>query len=389
MKYFSCLLGFLLSILLSACGGGGGGGTTPPPAGPVISLLQQIPAPVGDIVFDDANAYVSGAGTLWRTERSIQSGSTLTPLSPGPCSVAAVPALGTRVHQLLTQDGALYVYNAVTLEAQGEPTEHSICISQDRGQTFVAADLGLKSCIGSFCRFLAGNQLRVSGNSLYTNAGGGLNLLLSTDQGQHWTAILGSVDDNPCYHQAFEILGIRLLTGGECPLDNAYLRAYRMQTASVANPASPVAVPADLGNRMVQFIKSTNGGEIVFAGVEGGLLRSSDFGGTFQFAIKFDQTSATTYPYIRHLAVASGQPGVMLASGFGKGNGMPYLAWSSDYGVNWKDISDKLPRYSEASAGLTSEVTAVVEDPAGRLLVAVSLNKGAINYVATVSATGW
>ena len=29
MKFFSCLLGLLLSILLSACGGGGGGGVAP------------------------------------------------------------------------------------------------------------------------------------------------------------------------------------------------------------------------------------------------------------------------------------------------------------------------------------------------------------------------
>ena len=56
-----------------------------------------------------------------------------------------------------------------------------------------------------------------------------------------------------------------------------------------------------MANRNVQFIR--HAGASIFAGVEGGLLRSDDGGASFGWSIYFPLSSGK-YPYIRQFARA-------------------------------------------------------------------------------------
>jgi hypothetical protein len=60
---------------------------------------------------------------------------------------------------------------------------------------------------------------------------------------------------------------------------------------------------------------------------------------------------------------------VIVAAGFDKPNGRPYLVWSADGGDTWTDLSDKLPGYSAAAGG---QVTSLVEGPQGQLFITVN-----------------
>jgi len=214
---------------------------------------------------------------------------------------------------------------------------------------------------------------------LYTNAGGGQNVLASNDGGAHWRVLTGFFDQDICTHPAFEIVGDRLLVGGECPLDFAFLRAYQLAADGVSlasRDALPVALP-ELENRNVQFIQAT-GAQRVFAGVEGGLLRSEDGGKSFKFVIRHPLSGGGNYPYIRHLLALAGKPDTLVAGGFDKATQKPYLAWSKDGGTTWTDLSALLPGYvRNLDDGSVAAVTAIAEDPQGRVLVAVDEKEGA------------
>jgi hypothetical protein len=257
--------------------------------------------------------------------------------------------------------------------------EHALCaLSADR-TTFVPRDAGLKACVGSVCTTLSMDELKRVDDRLYTNAGGGQNVLASNDGGAHWRVLTGFFDQDICTHPAFEIVGDRLLVGGECPLDSAFLRAYQLAADGVSlasRTALPVALP-ELENRNVQFIQAT-GTQRVFAGVEGGLLRSEDGGKSFKFVIQHPLSGGNNYPYIRHLLALAGKPDTLVAGGFDKATQKPYLAWSKDGGTTWTDLSTLLPGYArDLDDASVAEVTAIAQDPQGRVLVTVNESQGA------------
>jgi photosystem II stability/assembly factor-like uncharacterized protein len=218
------------------------------------------------------------------------------------------------------------------------------------------------------------SDLQYANGRLYSNAGGAPNLLQSADHGKTWHALLGRLEASACYNQSFHILGSRLLVGGECPLDMAYVRAYQLTKdgAALASPEPlPVLLP-ELENRNIQLITSVPGTQRVFIGVEGGLLRSEDGGLSFKFVIRQPIASAEGYPYVTHLLSPANKPNVIVAAGFDKVTGKAYLAWSPDGGTSWTNLSKLLPGAERANNDLTAQVTSLSEDARGRLLLTMN-----------------
>jgi hypothetical protein len=84
------------------------------------------------------------------------------------------------------------------------------------------------------------------------------------------------------------------------------------------------------------------------------------------------------HPYIRHLVSLAGRPDTLVAGGFDKATQKPYLAWSKDGGTTWTDLSALLPGYvRNLDDASVAAVTAIAEDPQGRLLVTVNEKEGA------------
>jgi hypothetical protein len=116
----------------------------------------------------------------------------------------------------------------------------------------------------------------------------------------------------------------------------------------------------------VQFIRQRGQSNVMYAGIEGALLRSTDAGASYDFILHYD-LDAPKYPYITHILFPSAHPSTIVIAGFDKADGGPYLAVSFDDGATWRDDSVLLP-------GIGSEtwsVAALAETPAGQILIAV------------------
>lgn len=182
------------------------------------------------------------------------------------------------------------------------------------------------------------------------------------------------MESDACTHCAFRIVGQRLLTDGECPLDIAFLRAYPLAGDGVSLDSDqplPLVLPA-LDNRKVQFIGEAGGR--VFAAMEGALLRSTDGARSFQFVIR-QPLQAAAYPYIGSMLALRNRPEIVLAAGFDKASGKPYLAMSTDGGGRWADLSASLPGYERAGFEGTTQVSSLVQDPLGRILLTLNLDQ--------------
>jgi hypothetical protein len=150
-----------------------------------------------------------------------------------------------------------------------------------------------------------------------------------------------------------------VLLGGECPLDIGWI-------GRLAPDGNVQRIDVDdMQNRNVQFI--TRDGLTVFAGVEGGLLRSDDGGASYHWAIHFPLESVS-YPYIGQLARGAG--GALFAGGFDKGLEKPYLVVSYDDGETWSEVS------------VPGEVTLLAETADGRLLIGAGLTLGDLRSMA-------
>ena len=213
---------------------------------------------------------------------------------------------------------------------------------------------------------------------IFLNAGSGRNLLVSKDGGASWFALSGSLELYSCSEPAFELIDSRVLMGGECPLDFAYiwggtLRSNLLEWADGGN-LKPVSTPP-IENRNVQFIERRENSSLVFAGVEGGLLKSSDSGLSFRFVIQYPFSAGQRiYPYIQHILFPSKHPDLFITGGFDKakadGPYSSYLAYSTDHGESWVDFSTLIN-----TPELTPyDVAFLNEDPAGRVLLGL-INK--------------
>lgn len=385
-----------LALLLAGCGGPDDPAASPPvatqPTTPVAQparadVLATAAGGIDSIAFGGDSAWLSLSNTattdtaVVHASLPLRADSAWTGVALGECGLAREDG-GTwplRAPSLRMLGSDLWLFQPWYDKGPDARPEHALCaLSADR-TTFVPRDAGLKACVGSTCTTLSMDELKQVNDRLYTNAGGGQNVLASNDGGAHWRVLTGFFDQDICTHPAFEIVGDRLLVGGECPLDFAFLRAYQLAADGVSlasRDALPVALP-ELENRNVQFIQAT-GAQRVFAGVEGGLLRSEDGGKSFKFVIRHPLSGGGNYPYIRHLLALAGKPDTLVAGGFDKATQKPYLAWSKDGGTTWTDLSPLLPGYARnLDDASVAEVTAIAQDPQGRVLVTVNESKGA------------
>lgn len=286
----------------------------------------------------------------------------------------------TPVTALAWSGGALYA--TLDLDHKSGPGEatHSVVKSTDDGVTWQPLDSQLEECLGGRCERLLASQIEVIGDRVFLNAGG--NLLVSGDEGASWSILWGATStgkpqEQACYDPAFAVAGQRLLMGGECPLDIAYLRTGTLTADRLGWQEEPAdAQTPFLENRNVQFVRQRGTSDVFFAGIEGALLRSADAGASYDFILHYDH-DAPKYPYITHILFPSAHPTAIVIAGFDKADGGPYLAVSFDDGATWRDDSSLLP-------GLGSEtwsVAALAETPAGQLLIAVEDDAAGSLYV--------
>ena len=189
------------------------------------------------IVFDARNAYLSlsntaSGGTLvLRGGQVVNRASGWNPVTLAACALGpARSGEPLRSPALLRLDGKIYLLQP----SFGSVKEHSLCRLERAMEWFAPRDSGLRGCSGIECERLWMTDLQAWRGQLFSNAGAGLNVLASADDGRSWRALLGSVDSYGCTHAAFRLVGERLLTGGECPLDIAFLRAYRLAPDGVS-----------------------------------------------------------------------------------------------------------------------------------------------------------
>jgi hypothetical protein len=268
------------------------------------------------------------------------------------------------ISNIYVRNHTLYVLTGLH---QAESDVHAMFQSKDRGSRFTAIDGGLRVCAEHGCSYLTADQLLVKKGLLFANAGGGINLQVSPDEGTTWLPLSGSLDGQVCYSSHFAITGHTVLQGGECPLDSAFLSRGILShdRQALISPLMPARTP-DLGNRKVNVIAYSPAADVVLAGGEGTILRSVDDGRGWRTVMR-EPLDGDFYPYVQNFQFSSSQPGLVFAGGFDKGGERlrPYLAFSKENGVNWANLSGKLGGIRE---GVVSDLK---EDASGRLIAVV------------------
>lgn len=300
---------------------------------------------------DDQFEYLATPNGLYRAPR----------LANGPLQLIAFA--GESVNAVAVDaDGDLYAGRGLPFFAVWP--EKTLLRSRDHGATFEAISEGLHDCIvETECGYLVPDQISFAPGRLFVSAGG--NVLASADEGASWSILVGvSSDGKPASQtcpSTYERIGEQLLVGGECPLDDGYIRGGTLRADLLGWASEPHdVVTPELENRNVQFIRDLGDG-VVYAGIEGALLKSTDGGISFRFVIHYPIEATDRYPYITHLVRSSRHPSLLVVSGFDKANLAGYLAYSPDNGESWTDVSALV-------AGSTN-VAFISEDADGRLLV--------------------
>jgi hypothetical protein len=339
----------------------------PPPELPISDF--------GGIAFSDRFAFFGTDGGVFRA-----------PLPLHPSTQADRVAFEwTPVTGLLWRAGTLYA-TLDNLHPTGPgASTRSLLKSVDDGITWTPIDQQLEECSFGTCRYLSASQIELIGDRLFVNAGG--NLLVSGDEGASWTVLFGATSNGKpqaqaCYDPAFAVVGQRLLMGGECPLDMAYLRTGTLKPDLLDWEEEPeTAVTPFLENRNVQFIRRRGESNVIYAGIEGALMRSADAGASYDF-ILFYEGQAPKYPYITHILFPSQNPLQILIAGFDKGAGGPFLSASFDDGVTWTDQSHLLPGVGDEHWS----VTKLEETPDGRIVVGAEDDERGALHIYALSA---
>lgn len=346
-----------------------------------LLTIHHAPPPIagadhGGILFTDEYAFFGTDGGLFRA-----------PLPLGSAPAALVAFDSTPVTAMAWSGDALYVAPDIDHGSAPGVTQHTLLRSTDDGTTWTPIDGELEECLGQFCKRLISSQLEVVDGLLFANAGG--NVIVTEDDGASWSILFGvSSTGKPqgqaCYDPTFAFVGRRLLLGGECPLDSAYLRAGTLRPDLHAWETEPeTAITPFLENRNVQFIRRRGATDTVFAGIEGALLRSDDAGASYRFVLHYE-LDAPKYPYITQLVFPSAHPTAIVIAGFDKASGGPFLAVSLDDGMSWRDDSLLLPGIGDESWS----VVELIEAPDGRILIAVEDDKSGALHVSELQLTG-
>jgi hypothetical protein len=168
---------------------------------------------ISTIAFDDQFAYLSTPDGLFRSSRIITPDSPLTFLG-----FANYTILNLYVHE-----NVLYVAKAGGDPRSNTLDAHSFLKSTDHGQTFIPLDEGLKWCFRDDCQYMYVSQVFFINNLIFITSGGGSNFYVSNDGAKSWRVLMGFSEPAVCSDVAIAIIGRKVLMGGECPLDFAYL----------------------------------------------------------------------------------------------------------------------------------------------------------------------
>jgi hypothetical protein len=314
-----------------------------------------------DLVFDDAFAYLAAPGGLYRTPLPLSSQS----------SFALIGFQDTNIFRLYVHSGSLFVLKESVANAGTNATDHSILRSDDHGSTFVPLDGALQECGSGFCEYLAATEAIFVGRSMIINAGAN-NLLISADNGAAWTPLIGGFHRGICPAEPFELVGRRLLVGSAC-LETGTIQSGVLTTDLSGWTQLPgsAGLP-DMSDRGVLTIKSKPYSANVYAGVWGGLLKSTDSGRNFRFVISYPIVGAFD-PNIETIFFPSHASNVIVAAG--RDSDRLFLAYSKDGGETWLDISaaDQLFIGAQNSSGSTS-VDFIKEDQHGNIFAGVFYN---------------
>jgi hypothetical protein len=327
-----------------------------------LKLLKQfsyertirIEAKASTIAFDRGHIYLSSPdGEVLETD-SLTSSSPLRIIFQPPT---------TFIDGLYVFDGVLYV---PVRPRPGFP-DHTLFASSDEGRTFQAIDKGLEDCASGTCSYLEPTQVFAENDSVFVNAGGGFNLMVTADDGETYTVLSGELAHVPCYDDPFAIFGKTVILGGECKLDNAFLWRGELSgdRKSFAEPLTNVDAP-QLDNRKVNAVAHKPNSSLVYAALEGRLLRSTDGGKSFAAVYNYPVGGAL-YPYVGAIAFGAGRD-LTVVGGWNKGSlntEKLFLAYARNKGTEWTDISELL---NDIPAGI---VTDLKTDEDGRLIAVV------------------
>lgn len=340
--------------------------TKPKPG--LVKAVYSVPFGAGDdfygggaMAFDASYAYLATPGGLFRA-----------PAPLGPTSQFELIAFGGKqLINVYVHENILYVLKYGEDTVGGPATDHTFLKSADHGATFVPIDNGLEECIGKFCYYLTPTEAIFRDNLIYLNAGGGHNIMLSNNGGASWTPLLGTIQQYLCYPQPMALLGNRMLIGGIC-LDTPYLNGGTLRSDLMGWTDLPTAVnfPA-LGLRAVNVIRNKPGTPDVYAGVAGGILKSTDSGQSFRFVMQY--TGNNTFPYVESILFPSGAPNVIVAGGRDNMRTGPFLAYSKNNGETWHDISPQARFFAglPGESTWTDEIRFVTQDPQGRIYAGI------------------
>ena len=324
-----------------------------------LQPLQELPLPderdhvrVASYARDGSFEYLGTPDGLYRAPRT----ATGTP--------EKIAFAGEIVTALAVNGNTLYVAKGRSNYAVWP--ERTLLRSRDHGATFEPIDAELHNCIAATeCGYLVPEQIRAEGDRLFIEAGG--NLLVSANDGATWEQLWGEKWQGRFTPMScpitFERIGETMLIGGECPLDWGFIRAglLRPDLLGWITPSLEFVKTPEMENRNVQFIRHIGNG-VVYAGIEGALMKSTDGGVTFRYVVHYPLEALDRYPYIGQMVVSSRDPRLMVIGGFDKKNLTGYLAYSVDAGETWQDVS--------AMVG-EPYVILLAEDADGRILAAL------------------
>ena len=313
------------------------------------------------LVFDDQFAFLSTDDGLFRTSPPI-----------GPESQFEFLGFANqRIWNLYVHENTLYLLKEGGDPRTGSLDAHSFLKSVDHGATFTPLDEGLRYCFRDHCEYLYATQAFFKNNLIFLAAGGGNNFFVTSDEGKSWTVLYGQFARMACYDAAIEMIGNKVLFGGECPLDAAYLLSGTLRNDMLgwtdAGRPRQVMGLEELSNRNVQFIKHSANTSFALAGVEGGLLKTNDLGETYEFKIQYPQIGELKYPYIHAALIPRRHRDLIFAGGWDNKVIKGYLAYSKDHGETWTDISNFILAPEFAAA----DVAFITEDPSRRVLIGI------------------